>query len=154
MLPGEVADPPRIPVQRPLLRSTPFGGLTERAARWEYTISLFRGAVESYTRALQMRQKRTALRRSTATRRAVVVATPAERPSPPHTQAPCVLTRRETEVAALIAQGLSNQHIAARLVIEQGTVANHVAHILRKLDVSNRTQIAAWYLATDPPWRR
>lgn len=61
-----------------------------------------------------------------------------------------VLTRRELQVAALIARGLSNQQIASALVIEQGTVANHVAHILRKLDVSNRTQIAAWFLARRP----
>jgi DNA-binding NarL/FixJ family response regulator len=46
---------------------------------------------------------------------------------------------------------MSNQRIAGKLVIEHGTVANHVAHILRKPDVSNRTQIVAWYLAMDAP---
>jgi DNA-binding NarL/FixJ family response regulator len=56
------------------------------------------------------------------------------------------LSRREREVATLIARGLSNQQIAEILIIERGTVANHVAHILDKLGLSNRTQVATWLL--------
>jgi len=52
------------------------------------------------------------------------------------------LTPREREVAALLADGRTNRQIAELLVIERGTVANHVAHILHKLGVSNRTQVA------------
>jgi DNA-binding CsgD family transcriptional regulator len=52
------------------------------------------------------------------------------------------LTRREREVAALIARGLTNEQIAQRLVLTPGTVANHVAHILMKFDVQSRVQIA------------
>jgi len=85
-----------------------------------------------------------------ASPRELVVAEPAESPPRSQIQDQCVLTRRETEVAALIAQGLSNQRIAAKLVIEQGTVANHVGHMLRKLDLANRTQIAAWFIARKP----
>jgi DNA-binding NarL/FixJ family response regulator len=48
------------------------------------------------------------------------------------------LTPREREVLDLIGEGLSNQEIAVRLVIEVGTVKNHVHNILRKLDVSSR----------------
>lgn len=55
------------------------------------------------------------------------------------------LTPRELEVLNLIAQGFSNQEIADELIIEVGTVKNHVHNILNKLDVSNR-QDAAMYL--------
>jgi len=54
------------------------------------------------------------------------------------------LTEREQEVAALIAQGRSNREIAAALVITLGTAANHVQHILNKLGLHSRAQIAAW----------
>ncbi|HEV8637382.1 MAG TPA: LuxR C-terminal-related transcriptional regulator [Chloroflexota bacterium] len=57
------------------------------------------------------------------------------------------LTRREREVARLIARGLTNGQIAQELVIVKGTVANHVEHILGKLGFSSRTQIAAWVAA-------
>jgi len=54
------------------------------------------------------------------------------------------LTRREQEVAALVARGLSNSQIAAELVISARTVETHVQHIMDKLGVSTRAQIAAW----------
>lgn len=57
------------------------------------------------------------------------------------------LTRRETEVAALIAEGLANQQIADRLVIARRTAEGHVERILGKLGLTNRTQIAAWVTA-------
>ncbi|MFI1354037.1 ATP-binding protein [Streptomyces sp. NPDC020898] len=57
------------------------------------------------------------------------------------------LTRRETEVAALIAEGLANQQIADRLVIARRTAEGHVERILDKLGLTNRTQIAAWVTA-------
>jgi DNA-binding NarL/FixJ family response regulator len=56
------------------------------------------------------------------------------------------LTPREREILELIGQGLTKQEIADRLVIEVGTVKNHVHSILQKLDVGNR-QDAAAYLA-------
>jgi predicted ATPase/DNA-binding NarL/FixJ family response regulator len=55
-----------------------------------------------------------------------------------------VLTPRELEVAGLVAEGLSNKGIAARLVIAQRTAEAHVEHILEKLGFSARSQIAAW----------
>jgi len=51
---------------------------------------------------------------------------------------PAELTTREWEILCLIERGLSNQEIADTLVIELGTVKNHVHNILRKLDVENR----------------
>jgi len=53
------------------------------------------------------------------------------------------LTPREREILELIGQGLTNQEIADRLVIEVGTVKNHVHSILQKLDVGNRRDAAA-----------
>jgi DNA-binding CsgD family transcriptional regulator/tetratricopeptide (TPR) repeat protein/KaiC/GvpD/RAD55 family RecA-like ATPase len=54
------------------------------------------------------------------------------------------LSERELEVAQLIAEGLSNPAIAARLYLSRPTVASHVTHILTKLGFSSRSQIAAW----------
>jgi DNA-binding NarL/FixJ family response regulator len=52
------------------------------------------------------------------------------------------LTGRELDVLRLIARGLTNAHIAARLHLSEGTVRNHVSAIFAKLNVSDRTQAA------------
>lgn len=56
---------------------------------------------------------------------------------------PGFLSERETEILQLVAQGLSNRQIAARLVITLNTAKTHVHNISQKLDVSTRTQILA-----------
>ncbi|WP_245966311.1 ATP-binding protein [Sphaerisporangium album] len=58
--------------------------------------------------------------------------------------APSPLTRRETEISRLVAEGLSNKEIAARLVIAQRTAEGHIEHILGKLGFHSRAQIAVW----------
>ncbi|TMM34465.1 MAG: helix-turn-helix transcriptional regulator, partial [Actinobacteria bacterium] len=55
------------------------------------------------------------------------------------------MTRREREIAELVAQGLRNKQIAARLVISQRTVESHVENIMVKLGFTTRSQIASWY---------
>jgi len=70
-------------------------------------------------------------------------------PAAPRPQPGSVLTRREWEIAELIARGLSNRAIAAELVISPATAARHVANILTKLGFSSRAQVAAWIADQD-----
>ena len=70
--------------------------------------------------------------------------------APPTTRPPIVpdparpLSPREREVAVLVARGCTNAQIARALVITEGTAANHVARIMRKLGVRSRTGIGVW----------
>jgi non-specific serine/threonine protein kinase len=54
------------------------------------------------------------------------------------------LSAREREVAILVARGLTNKQVAAKLVVSPGTVRSHVEHVLTKLDLHSRAQIAVW----------
>jgi DNA-binding CsgD family transcriptional regulator len=63
-------------------------------------------------------------------------AGPALEPSP--------LTPRETEIARLVARGLTNKEIAAALTIAVRTAEGHIEHILSKLNFNSRTRIAVW----------
>lgn len=56
------------------------------------------------------------------------------------------LTPREIEVVRLIAEGLSNQQIAEKLFLSNGTVRNHISTILEKTGLEHRTQIAVMWL--------
>lgn len=57
------------------------------------------------------------------------------------------LSRRETEVASMVARGLNNRAIAESLHLSRRTAENHVTHILDKLGFDSRTQIATWAVA-------
>jgi DNA-binding NarL/FixJ family response regulator len=61
---------------------------------------------------------------------------------------PAQLSRREREVALLIAQGLPNRQIGAALAIKERTVEDHVSRLLRKLHLSNRAQVILWAIAS------
>ena len=83
---------------------------------------------------------------------------PESAPNPPAVRsvtapsAPAVtLTRREQQVAALIAQGMTNRRIAAELVLSPRTIDGHVDNILTKLGFSSRAQIAAWWTVHHGP---
>ena len=52
------------------------------------------------------------------------------------------LTATEIKIAGFVEEGLSNPEIAAKLLLSRRTVATHVSHILKKLDVHSRTDIA------------
>ncbi|MBY5868496.1 response regulator [Rhizobium leguminosarum] len=55
---------------------------------------------------------------------------------------PAPMTRRETEVIELVAEGLTNKHIARRLDLQEKTIKHHMTEILSKLGASNRTEAA------------
>jgi DNA-binding CsgD family transcriptional regulator len=60
------------------------------------------------------------------------------------------LSARELEVARLVADGLSNPAIASALFISVPTVKTHVSHILAKLGLESRVQLASWVAGHDP----
>ncbi len=75
-----------------------------------------------------------------------------ELPAPPSAgrrSAAGTLTKRETEIAALIASGMSNREIGVQLVISKRTVDAHVEHMYAKLSISSRTQLATWLINRD-----
>jgi non-specific serine/threonine protein kinase len=76
--------------------------------------------------------------RETAVR--YVLGEPAADPRP--------LTRRETQVAELVAAGLTNKQIADQLFISPRTADTHIDHIMGKLGFKSRAQIAAWIEST------
>ncbi|WP_306796494.1 LuxR C-terminal-related transcriptional regulator [Nocardia sp. XZ_19_369] len=82
---------------------------------------------------------------------AVRYALGTEQPAaPPKSLAVEQLTRRERDVARLVAAGYSNKRIAAELVISIRTAESHVDHILTKLGFTSRAQIAAWVSRHSP----
>jgi DNA-binding CsgD family transcriptional regulator len=60
------------------------------------------------------------------------------------TPRPSALSRREREVAKLVARGLTNRQIAEELVLSERTVENHVRNILKKLKLPSRSEVATW----------
>jgi DNA-binding NarL/FixJ family response regulator len=58
------------------------------------------------------------------------------------------LSRRETEIVRLIAQGLSNRDIGARMLLSEKTVKNHISRIFDKLQITARTQAAVYAIRT------
>jgi pimeloyl-ACP methyl ester carboxylesterase/DNA-binding CsgD family transcriptional regulator len=63
---------------------------------------------------------------------------------------PTGLTARQTEVAALVADGLTNRQLAERLSITERSAESHVERIRLRLGFRSRSQVAAWYVATGP----
>ena len=75
---------------------------------------------------------------------ALMPSQPAAPPLAPSGTRSGPLTRREREVAALIARGMTNRQIAEELFIAERTADTHVEHILAKLGLASRSQVAAW----------
>ncbi|WP_332661771.1 alpha/beta fold hydrolase [Aeromicrobium sp.] len=66
-------------------------------------------------------------------------------------EVPTGLTARQTEVAALVADGLTNRELADRLGITERSAESHLERIRLRLGFRSRAQVAAWYVATNPP---
>ncbi len=75
-----------------------------------------------------------------------LVSRSAQKTSALKAEAKSPLTARERQIARLVAQGMSNREIAEQLVLSERTVEGHIANIFSKLNLSSRTQIAAWVL--------
>jgi DNA-binding CsgD family transcriptional regulator len=87
------------------------------------------------------------LSRDAAARLALGEAAPAAAAS--DHQSAGVLRQREIDVARLVADGLSNKEIGARLFISERTVESHIRNIMNKLGFNSRAQIAGWIAAPD-----
>ena len=68
-------------------------------------------------------------------------------PDRPPADASSALTRREKEIATLVARGMTNRQIATELSISEHTAATHVARILKKMGIQSRSQLSAWVTA-------
>jgi DNA-binding CsgD family transcriptional regulator len=88
------------------------------------------------------------LSRDAAARLALREAAPPPAAASDHRSAG-ILRQRETEVAQLVADGLSNKEIGARLFISERTVESHVRNIMNKLGFNTRAQIAGWIATPD-----
>jgi LuxR family transcriptional regulator, regulator of acetate metabolism len=141
---------------------TPF----DRATLWAFAVgfgyALERGTLEERVR--RHSEQVLALARSTEANVEQLLGTGIEElPAPlgriaaegacsvPERQRLAMLTPREQEVLAMLAEGETNARIAQRLVVSEDTVKTHVKHILRKLGVRNRSQAASRYLRTSNP---
>ena len=91
----------------------------------------------------------TAWTRERSAGRALTVAGVIEAASEPAARARGAggLSRREAEVARLVAAGMTNRAIAGKLFLSERTVESHLDHILTKLGFATRSQIAAWVAA-------
>ena len=87
---------------------------------------------------------RTVLDASVQRRLVELVAGPASTAPHPPPEDLGGLTKREVDVVRLVAEGLSNQQIARRLVVSEATVKTHLNHVLSKLDVDGRPGLVAW----------
>lgn len=96
--------------------------------------------------------------RAMSPEQAIEYALDTERPAPPadpekgtpDEASPGALTRRQLEVALLVAQGLTNRQVAAELTLSEHTVATHVREILKKLGLQSRTELAARITEQEP----
>jgi non-specific serine/threonine protein kinase len=123
---------------------------------WFWTVEvqeLFRRTLDTARKELGVLEAASEWRAGRAmepTEAAALAASPSQeqRPSMPlaaeQTATLGVLSRRESEVAILVSQGMTSRQIAERLHLAARTVENHVQNSLNKLDLNSRAELAAW----------
>jgi DNA-binding CsgD family transcriptional regulator len=118
----------------------------EREAEWHDLMRCYQEAVSAFRRVIELSSRYADARPAPAAERARGVPPVASLRRLPSTGGG-QLTARQREIARLIAVGMTNRQIAEELVLTEGTVANHVRHILLRLGVRCRAQVAAWVAA-------
>ena len=120
-------------------------------ADWQEMMRRYQEAVSAFHRAVEIAGRRAEGR---SPRPNAPLLAPRPRPAASRTRADAPaamnadeLTARQREIARLIAAGLTNRQIAGELVLTEGTVANHVRHILLRLGMRCRAQVAVWVVA-------
>jgi DNA-binding CsgD family transcriptional regulator/tetratricopeptide (TPR) repeat protein len=116
------------------LHETYLAGARSRLGEKEWEVELAEGRATSLDRVVEY-----ALSREESAPSATLVSH-----EPPPEEPMGKLTRREQDVALLVARGFTNRQISTELGTSERTASNHVASILRKLGLRSRTQIAGW----------
>jgi non-specific serine/threonine protein kinase len=116
-----------------------------------YYAEIRRNAADTCRQKLGDVRFKTAYQRGTglSVAEAVALAKGDVAPAPAQPRLGSPLTKRELEVAGLVAEGLSNREIAERLVLSKRTIDAHIDHIFAKLGFSSRAQVAVWF-SRDP----
>ncbi|HEY3110483.1 MAG TPA: helix-turn-helix transcriptional regulator [Chloroflexota bacterium] len=125
--------------------------------RWSSQVQAYRDAVRRYQEGVARYHAHGGRRRDRLASTSAPAAVPLgdERAPEPVAAPPAALpaadvgawaplSRRERDVAALVARGLTNRQIGEALVVEEGTVANHVRRIRMRLGFDSRSCVAAW----------
>jgi len=122
------------------------GAFEKLGCRFEQALALMRGDADARRQALALFETIGATPAATRFRRELRVAGERSLPRGPRATTrrhPAGLTRRQSDVLALLASGLTDAEIAARLHLSTKTVGHHVSAILAKLEVKSRREVAA-----------
>ncbi|MDW4907392.1 LuxR C-terminal-related transcriptional regulator [Streptomyces sp. ADMS] len=141
--PAGQRQPGHLPATERRARETLGDGRYDEAHRRGYELSAHEALAYALGEPRTTAERIAAGRTPAGARRTATGAERTARPAPPASDTG--LTRRELEVAALIASGMTNRQIAERLVISRRTAEGHVERILAKLGFASRSQVAAWF---------
>jgi non-specific serine/threonine protein kinase len=116
----------------------------------QFYTEMCRGMAHRCREALGAKQYDTAWSHGRALSLPEAIALARSDKTPPAVPDPKPLTRREREIAALVATGMGNREIAEQLFLSRRTIESHVEHIFGKLGCSSRSQITDWVRIQQP----